>query len=196
MKRITLFVAMLFVAINSFAYYGYYSYGHQETSPADVFLYIILFVFGILQIILFFKVWGMTNNIKKIRKHLVGDNDELVDYNYRRLAFTGNTKGIKEQMIYSFMNAVRKAYNNLPIDESVVENGHYKSLNTDKSISQYKEVLRRQLEDIGEPLPSMIAKMETFDDYMQSYKSVNFQNEYETIASQENLNNTSEQYNN
>ena len=99
-------------------------------------------------------------------------------------------------MIYSFMNAVRKAYNNLPIDESVVENGHYKRLNTDKSIAQYKEVLRRQLEDIGEPLPSMIAKMETFDDYMQSYKSVNFQNEYETIASQENLNNTSEQYNN
>ena len=94
------------------------------------------------------------------------------------------------------MNAVRKAYNNLPIDESVVENGHYKRLNTDKSIAQYKEVLRRQLEDIGEPLPSMIAKMETFDDYMQSYKSVNFQNEYETIASQENLNNTSEQYNN
>ena len=110
-----------------------------------------------------------------------GDNPEYIDY------------GLLFKVKYSVL---RKAYNNLPIDESVVENGHYKRLNTDKSIAQYKEVLRRQLEDIGEPLPSMIAKMETFDDYMQSYKSVNFQNEYETIASQENLNNTSEQYNN
>ena len=30
------------------------------------FLSIILFIFGILQIILFFKVWGMTNNMKEL----------------------------------------------------------------------------------------------------------------------------------
>ena len=32
------------------------------------FLTIILLIFGVLQIILFFKVWGMTNNIKEKRK--------------------------------------------------------------------------------------------------------------------------------
>ncbi len=32
------------------------------------FLTIILLIFGVLQIILFFKVWRMTNNIKEIRK--------------------------------------------------------------------------------------------------------------------------------
>ena len=31
------------------------------------FLTIILLIFGVLQIILFFKVWGMTNDIKDIR---------------------------------------------------------------------------------------------------------------------------------
>ena len=31
-----------------------------------VLLYVIMFVWGILNIILFFKLWGMTNNVKKI----------------------------------------------------------------------------------------------------------------------------------
>lgn len=32
-----------------------------------IILYIILFVFGILQIILFFKLWGMTNDIRAMK---------------------------------------------------------------------------------------------------------------------------------
>lgn len=32
------------------------------------FLSIVLIVFGVLQIILFFKMWGMTNNVKKIKE--------------------------------------------------------------------------------------------------------------------------------
>lgn len=38
------------------------------------FVGIIIIVFGILQIILFFKVWGMTNDIKKIKNKYVGDS--------------------------------------------------------------------------------------------------------------------------
>ena len=33
-------------------------------------LSIVLFLFGILQIILFFKIWGMTNDVSKIREIL------------------------------------------------------------------------------------------------------------------------------
>lgn len=40
------------------------------------FLTIILLIFGILQIILFFKVWGMTNDIKEIRNKYLKDEDE------------------------------------------------------------------------------------------------------------------------
>ena len=32
------------------------------------FLSIVIIVFGVLQIILFFKVWGMTNNVSELRK--------------------------------------------------------------------------------------------------------------------------------
>lgn len=42
------------------------------------FLSIILLIFGILQIILFFKIWGMTNNIKELLLTYKGkENREL-----------------------------------------------------------------------------------------------------------------------
>lgn len=34
-------------------------------------LAIIVFVFGVLNTILFFKIWGMTNNVAAMRKQLV-----------------------------------------------------------------------------------------------------------------------------
>lgn len=40
------------------------------------FLTIILLIFGLLQIILLFKVWGMTNDIKEIRNKYLKDEDE------------------------------------------------------------------------------------------------------------------------
>lgn len=40
------------------------------------FLSIVLIVFGILQIILFFKMWGMTNDINKIKNKFLVINDE------------------------------------------------------------------------------------------------------------------------
>ena len=35
-----------------------------------LFVSIVIIVFGILQIILFFKLWGMTNDVKKIKSSL------------------------------------------------------------------------------------------------------------------------------
>lgn len=35
---------------------------------------IVIIAFGVLQIILFFKVWGMTNDVRKIRKNIIGNS--------------------------------------------------------------------------------------------------------------------------
>ena len=43
---------------------------------------IVMIAFGILQIILFFKIWGMTNNVKRIWKKI--DNK---DFSFRCLCF-------------------------------------------------------------------------------------------------------------
>ena len=38
------------------------------------FIGVIIIVFGILQIILFFKIWAMTNNVKDIQRRFVNQN--------------------------------------------------------------------------------------------------------------------------
>lgn len=39
------------------------------------FLTIVLLIFGVLQIILFFKVWGMTNDVKKLTNKFCNNDD-------------------------------------------------------------------------------------------------------------------------
>lgn len=41
-----------------------------------LFVSIVIIVFGVLQIILFFKLWGMTNDVKKIRKAISPNKSE------------------------------------------------------------------------------------------------------------------------
>lgn len=41
-----------------------------------LFVSIVIIVFGILQIILLFKLWGMTNDVKKIRKAISPNKSE------------------------------------------------------------------------------------------------------------------------
>ena len=40
---------------------------------------IILIVFGVLQIILFFKLWGMTNDMRQLKEHFVPESKCLVN---------------------------------------------------------------------------------------------------------------------
>ena len=39
---------------------------------------IIILIFAILQIVLFFKIWGMTNDIREMRNKYLKDEDEKV----------------------------------------------------------------------------------------------------------------------
>ncbi len=39
------------------------------------FITLVLIVFGILQIILFFKIWGMTDNVKEMRDYFLSGKD-------------------------------------------------------------------------------------------------------------------------
>ena len=69
----------------------------------ETFMAIVFLVFGILQIILFFKVWGMTNNVKKIKNKLCGNDFPAEDLFERpdsvRDAFYANTRKI-DKLIY------------------------------------------------------------------------------------------------
>lgn len=42
----------------------------------DLGFQIIAYAFGILSIIMFFKVWGMTNDVRALKEHFLGDDKE------------------------------------------------------------------------------------------------------------------------
>lgn len=43
-------------------------------------IYIVILVFGILQIILFFKLWGMTNDVRAMKNKLEESSKEIEYY--------------------------------------------------------------------------------------------------------------------
>ena len=72
-------------------------------------LTIILFVFGILQIILFFKVWGMTNDVKKIANPKDEEEDKLIK-NAQLYELDGNKEMAFECYKRAFFMSVLELY--------------------------------------------------------------------------------------
>lgn len=107
---------------------------------------IIIIVFGILQIILFFKVWGMTNDVKKIKdKQYSIDKTNMAQIEYMK----GNTSKAKELLdddLFDSILNVRKSTNYYPefiknIDSiSEVYDKLYRAMGLEMpNIEKYKE---------------------------------------------------------
>ena len=45
----------------------------------ETFIYFIAFVFGVLNLVLFFKIWGMTDNVKEMLEIMKRNNNTPVD---------------------------------------------------------------------------------------------------------------------
>lgn len=83
MKKFYLLAAtMLLFASSAFAYYG--EYNEPKTSGWDIFMAMVTIICAILGIILFFKVWGMTNDVRKITENYLApkikEDDMLLSY--------------------------------------------------------------------------------------------------------------------
>lgn len=73
-----------------------------------LFVSIVIIVFGILQIILFFKLWGMTNDVKKIKNSLPVSLDGISP---AKIEFAiGNKEKAKEMVKREFISDVYKIY--------------------------------------------------------------------------------------
>ncbi|SDN81231.1 M penetrans paralogue family 26 [Prevotella communis] len=95
MKKTFALTLATITASKSFAYYGDYSSSSTEMPGWLTFIGIVMIVWGILEIILFFKIWGMTNDVRKLTKKIcvpesksqvsietMGDNDVLEGGDY------------------------------------------------------------------------------------------------------------------
>lgn len=110
-------------------------------------LSIILIVFGILQIILFFKMWGMTNNVEKITAKLKCENDD---------------KSIKKAILLGDKELARDLLTEKLVDELFARAGYVgvDIENTNTLFSKYKVLF----EKIGYEIPENILKIKKYSE--------------------------------
>lgn len=147
MKRLCTISLLATMPIAMFAYYGDYS--SIELPGTIKFLTFILFVWGILEVILFFKVWGMTNNVKKIQTELTRSNTTELFRKYRLL---GQNDKAAEILIQVFLNDMEKYI-------------HSDSFYSGEKIDNKVAELEFQLTQLGEKLPSGFKNLKTAEDY-------------------------------
>ena len=115
-----------------------------------LFVSIVIIVFGILQIILFFKLWGMTNDVKKIRKSLPNVSSDLSPAKMEFII--GNTDKAKEMLKKEFVLDVYESYmkivkeNTEVTDPSVMEKEY--SIDYDRLKRVYKGRFKDIIDDV------------------------------------------------
>lgn len=111
------------------------------------FLSIVLLVFGVLQIILFFKLWGMTNDVKKIKERLE-KKDVLC------LIMTGDKEN-------AYASLLQELYAKLKEYVQMWNKEMYK-----EKAGELIESYRKKAEETGHKLPEY---MSTPDKFMDNY---------------------------
>ena len=123
---------------------------------------LITLVAGVLQIILFFKIWGMTNDIRALKRdHFIEIDIESNDYlkaNFaRKHLILGEKNKVKTMLLKNFL---------ANISDNFTKN--------EDTIRPYVENLKKQYSKLGEELPEYISKMETFGDYYNLFRKDDF----------------------
>ena len=166
-------------------------YGEPELPGWLTFIGIVMIVWGILEIILFFKIWGMTDNIKALKKDHFNETEfetkaGMARYLRKNLVL-GNMDNVKRILLQNFIDNVEHGYGELKVQGYVKdENGNevwtsFEEQNLKKSIHPYIENLKKQYDKIGEEMPIYIQRMETFGDYFDLFVKEDLDVELENI---------------
>lgn len=116
------------------------------------FLSVILIIFGILQIILFFKLWEMTNDVRRISEKIGAqpiDTFVKLEQSIRKLLLEGK----KDQAIDLLKsNLVKDVVGCISAKYSI------------EDINKIKDNYRKYYEKLGVPFPEQIEKINTLSD--------------------------------
>lgn len=180
MKKFVFCLTLFIVATNSFAYYDSYSYASSSTSAWLIIIGLLMFIWGVLEIILFFKIWGMTNDIRTIKKSYLHEEGEesysQIAKNIRKNLVLGNIEHVKQILLTNFIDVVMRLHaqqSSSSYEENEKGETVYVPLeerNKQLSIAPCVEKLKQQFEKIGEPLPPYIAKMTTYGDFVNLFR--------------------------
>lgn len=138
-------------------------------------LIVVYVIFGILALILFFKVWGMTSDIRRIKNRLFLDDldegkierQDQID-SLRSNLLAGDIAYVRQRLINNFYDGVVRSFKAFPKDSD-------RNANLSQSIRPLVDKLQKQFDKIGEELPNYIKKMETYNDYFNTFTFKDFE---------------------
>lgn len=142
-KKISLSILMVFSPSVMFAYYK-----NDFSSGYTPILIAVLSVWGILEIVLFFKIWGMTNNIKEIKDYQINNQRNC----FRRCRLTGQNDKAAEYLISEFFKKM----------EWRVGNGDFNHI---EKIQEEVSELEYRLSQCGVNIPEGIKSLKTLGDF-------------------------------
>ena len=109
------------------------------------FVGIIIIVFGVLQIILFFKMWGMTNDVKIIKKNLI-DGTDACFISAQKEIMLGNTDKAFDIYNKCFVNDIVSIY------KETINGSVNAEVDKDRYETKYKEMCnlyQKETEKLG-----------------------------------------------
>lgn len=120
----------------------------------EVLMGIILFASAVLNIILFFKIWGMTNDVAAIKKHLIPDTEitltELV-----ALGEPSKAESAAKKLLYDALSTIYFSH-------SMNYTARLKAKDMDDKLSDYLPRIQR----LGVNLPEHLTSSKAFIEYM------------------------------
>ena len=136
----------------------------------EAFVVIISLIWGILSLILFFKIWGMTNDVRRLTQEHFGElqppqgEEEAF---LRRHLIMGNTDIVRKSLLAQFVDEITTSYDQMPSGQFVNEKGWVDNTaeNLQKSIAPQVQNLKKQFDAIGQPLPKFLTDMKTYNDF-------------------------------
>lgn len=108
-----------------------------------------------LQIILFFKLWIMTNDVKKLRENCEHSNKSNFNFEIRKSLASGDKEKAKELLLNRFYDSISEL-NYSGLDKS--ESNWFQIQKHRRGFLKLKERLANDLSKIGEQLPEILSK--------------------------------------
>lgn len=123
------------------------------------FVSIVVIVFGVLQIILFFKVWGMANDVKKMKNEFVGsDSEGLRKMQLNKAILKQDKNKITEILFEDFFSKLQSYYED---SFEYSGGGDYFASKISDLKNEYKEKYLKY----GIEFPESINRIETLEDF-------------------------------
>ncbi|MFS3119283.1 hypothetical protein [Bacteroides xylanisolvens] len=124
-----------------------------------LFVFIVIIVFGVLQIILFFKLWGMTSNVKRIKDNIINGTDVSFESAKKEL-LAGNSDKAFEIYNRCFINDIFVIYKEVTAGEMSDK------YITEEYISKYQDkcnLYKKELSKLGGNYSIDFSRFDTVD---------------------------------